>query len=67
MRACAQVSELLGEPKVDHVELVAMAADAHQEVVRFDITVDEAFAVDELHAAQHLICVQIILLKLSSF
>lgn len=54
----AEVSELLGEPKVDHVKLIAMTADSHEEVVRLDVTVDETLAVDELYAAQHLICGQ---------
>lgn len=60
MGARAQVPVFLGEAEVDHVELVAMAPDAHQEVVRLYIAVDETLAVDKLHATQHLICVQLI-------
>lgn len=52
----AQVAELLGETEVDHVELVAVPPDAHQKIVRLDVTVDEALAMDELHATKHLIC-----------
>lgn len=53
--ARAQISELLGETEVNHVQLVAMPPDAHQEVVRLDVSVDEALAVDKFHATQHLI------------
>jgi hypothetical protein len=36
-----RVTVLLGKTKVNHVDLVAALADAHKEVVRLDIAVDE--------------------------
>lgn len=51
----AEIPELLRKTKVDHVQLVAVTTDTHKEIIRLDVTVDEAFAVDELHAAQHLV------------
>ena len=50
-----RVAVLLGQPKVDNVDLVPSLANAHQEVVRLDITVDEGFGVDVLDAGDELI------------
>jgi hypothetical protein len=44
------VTVLLGETEIDNVDLVATLADAHEEVVRLDITVDEGLGVDVLNA-----------------
>ena len=49
------VPVLLGETKVDHVDLVAPLADTHEEVVGLDVTVDEALGVDVLDAADQLV------------
>ena len=49
------VPVLLGETEIDNVDLVATLADAHEEVVRLDITVDEVLLVNGLHAGQHLL------------
>ena len=49
------VPVLLGETEVDHVDLVAPLADAHEEVVGLDVTVDEALGVDVLDAADELV------------
>jgi hypothetical protein len=49
------VPVLLGETKVNHVDLVAPLADAHEEVVGLDVTVDEALGVDVLDAADELV------------
>lgn len=49
------VSELLGQAEVYEEELIAVPADAHEEVVRFYIAVDERLAVDVLDAADHLV------------
>ena len=46
---------LLGETKIDHINLVAALADAHEEVVRLDITVDERLGMDVLNAGDELI------------
>jgi len=49
------VPVLLGETEVDHVDLVAPLADAHEEVVGLDVTVNEALGVDVLDAADELV------------
>jgi len=49
------VPVLLGETKVDHVDLVTPLADAHEEVVGLDVTVDEALGVNVLDAADELV------------
>jgi hypothetical protein len=40
------VAVFFGETKVDDVDLVAAFADAHEEVVGFDVSVDEGFGMD---------------------
>lgn len=55
VKASAGVAVLLGQAKVDEVELVAMATYAHQEVVRLDVPVDEVLAVQVLYAPNHLV------------
>jgi len=42
------VAEALGKAEVDHVHVVLFLADANQEVVRLDVSVQEVSAVDEL-------------------
>lgn len=49
------VTVLLGETKVDNVDLVATLADAHEEVVGLDITVDEGLGVNVLDAGDELV------------
>jgi hypothetical protein len=49
------VSVLLGQSKVDHVDLVASLANAHEEVVRLDISVDEVSGVDVLDSRDQLV------------
>jgi hypothetical protein len=44
------VTVFFGETKVDYVDLVAAFADAHEEVVGFDVAVDKGFGVDVLDA-----------------
>ena len=48
---CASVSIFLCQSKVDDVDKVALLAEAHQKVVRFDISVDEIFRMNELNSA----------------
>jgi hypothetical protein len=55
VEVCLGVPVLLGETEVDHVDLVASLADAHEEVVGLDVTVDEALGVDVLDAADQLV------------
>ena len=49
------VAVLLGQAKVDHVDLVAALADAHEEVVGLDVTVDEGLGMDVFDAGDKLI------------
>lgn len=55
VEVCLRVPVLLGETEVDNVDLVTPLADAHEEVVRLDITVNEALGVDVLDAADQLV------------
>lgn len=49
------VTVLLGQTKVDNVDLVSTLADTHKEVVGLDVTVDEGLGVDVLDAGDELI------------
>jgi hypothetical protein len=49
------IAVLLGQTEVDHVDLVAALADAHEEVVRLDVAVDERLGVDVLDAGDELV------------
>eukprot|EP00445_Apocalathium_hangoei_P061646 CAMPEP_0204094030 /NCGR_PEP_ID=MMETSP0360-20130528/190721_1 /ASSEMBLY_ACC=CAM_ASM_000342 /TAXON_ID=268821 /ORGANISM="Scrippsiella Hangoei, Strain SHTV-5" /LENGTH=312 /DNA_ID=CAMNT_0051043337 /DNA_START=633 /DNA_END=1567 /DNA_ORIENTATION=- len=51
-----RVTVLLGQAKVDYVDLVGLLAQADQKVVRLDIAVDEVLGMHVLHAVDHLIC-----------
>ena len=48
---CASVSIFLCQSKVDDVDKVTLLSEAHQKVVRFDISVDEIFRMNELNSA----------------
>ena len=50
------VPVLLGQTEVDHKQLVTMAPDPHQEVVWFDVPMDEILVVDVLDPPNHLVC-----------
>lgn len=47
----AGVPVLLGQPEVDDVHQVALLPQSHEEVVGFDVPVDEVLGVDVLDAA----------------
>ena len=47
----ARVAVLLGQAEVDYVHEVALLGQAHQEVVRLDVAVDEVLRVDVLDSA----------------
>ena len=49
------VTVFLGETKIHHIDLVATFADAQQEVVGLDITVNNLLRVDVLNAGDELI------------
>jgi hypothetical protein len=49
------IAVLLGQTEINHVDLVAALANAHEEVVGLDVTVDEGLGVDVLNAGDELI------------
>uniref|UniRef100_A0A182QU92 Uncharacterized protein n=1 Tax=Anopheles farauti TaxID=69004 RepID=A0A182QU92_9DIPT len=53
--ARAEVAVLLRQPEVDQEQLVAVAPDPHQEVVRLDVAVDEVLHVQVLEPPDHLV------------
>jgi hypothetical protein len=50
-----RVTVLLGQTEINDIDLVATLANAHKEVVRLDITMDEGFGVDVLDAGDELV------------
>ena len=50
-----RVPILLGQTKVDNIHLIPSLANAHQEVVRLDITMDEGLGVDVFDAGDELV------------
>lgn len=50
-----RVTILLGQPEVNNVDLISTLSDAHEEVVGFDITVDEGLGVNVLDAGDELV------------
>jgi hypothetical protein len=51
-----RVTVLLGQTEINNVDLVATLSNAHEEVIRLDITVDEGLGVNVLDAGDELIC-----------
>jgi hypothetical protein len=49
------VTVLLGEPKVDDIDLVAPLADTHEEVVGLDVPVEEVARVNVLGTRDELV------------
>ena len=49
------VTVLLGQTKINDIDLVSTLADAHEEIVGLDITVDEGLGVDVLDAGDELV------------
>ncbi len=47
-----RVSEALGQAKVDHIHIVLLLSNADQEVVRFDVSVQEVARVHKLYPLQ---------------
>ena len=43
---CARVAILLSQPEVDNVDQIPLFAQAHEEIVRFHISVDEVLRMD---------------------
>ena len=52
MLASLGVSEALGQPEVDHVDVMLLFANADEEVVRFDVSVQEMARVHEFNTLQ---------------
>jgi len=50
-----RIAELLGQPEVDQEELIAVPTNAHEEVVRLNVAMDEALQMDVLQATDHLV------------
>ena len=46
MLSCSVVPVLLGQSEVDEEQLVTVTADSHEEVVWFNVSVDEVFIMD---------------------
>ena len=53
-----RVTVLLGKTEINDIDLVASLTNAHEEVVRLDITVDERLGMNVLNAGDELICQQ---------
>ena len=49
------VTILLSQPKINDIDLVASLANAHEEVIRFDIPMDEGFRMDVFDARNELV------------
>tara|TARA_R110002003_G_scaffold202_8_gene15712 strand:+ start:4601 stop:5092 length:492 start_codon:yes stop_codon:yes gene_type:complete len=49
------IAVLLGQAEVNDIDLVAALADAHEEVVRLDVAVDEGLGVDVFDAGNELV------------
>ena len=49
------VTVLFGQTEIDDIDLVAALPNAHEEVVRLDITVDEGLGVNVLNAGDELV------------
>ena len=49
------VTVLLGQTEINDIDLITTLANAHEEVVRLDVTVDEGLGVDVLDAGDELI------------
>ena len=55
MLPCSVVPVLLGQTEVDHKQLVTMAPNPHQEIVWFDVPMDEVLVVHVLDPPDHLV------------
>ena len=54
--ACLGVLEAFGQAEVDHVEGGLALARTHEEVLGFDIAMDEAFLVENFDSLNELVC-----------
>lgn len=55
MEVSLRVAILLGQTEINDIDLVTTLADAHEEVIRLDITVDEGLRMDVLDSRDELI------------
>lgn len=49
------IAVFLGQTEIDHVNLISTLTNSHQEVIGFDVTMDERFGVDIFDAGDQLI------------
>jgi hypothetical protein len=49
------VSESLGKPKIDHIDVVLLFANANEEIVWLDISMQKVPRMDEFNSLEHLI------------
>ena len=55
MEVGLRVTVFLGQSKINHVDLVPALSNAHEEIVRLNITVDEGFGMNILNTRDELI------------
>lgn len=55
VEVCLRVTVLLGQTKVNDINLVAALSDTHQEVIGLDVTVDERLGVDVFDTRNELV------------
>ena len=55
VKVCLGVTVFLGQTKVDNVDLVSPLSNAHQEIIRLDIAVNEGLGMNILDARDELI------------
>ena len=55
MLTSAVISKFFGQSVVNEEKFVAVSADPHEKIVRFDISVNEVLVVYELDPADHLV------------
>ena len=55
MLTSAVVSEFFRQSVIDEEKFVAVSPDPHEEIIRFDISVNEVLVVYELDTADHLV------------
>ena len=50
------VPEFFGQSVINEEKFVTVSADSHEEIVGFNVSVDEVLIMDEFNATNHLIC-----------
>lgn len=55
MKVGLGVTVLLGQTKINHIDLVSTLANAHQKIVRLDVTVNERLGMDIFDTGDELV------------